>query len=57
MHKRFFLIPLFLLGIVTGCKKDSTPAATNGVPNVAVNFTIDVNNASYSKLLNAGGWV
>jgi nitrite reductase/ring-hydroxylating ferredoxin subunit len=56
MFKRVFLLPLFLFGIITGCKKNSTPP-TSGVPNVSVNFTVSVNNAQYSKLLNVGGWV
>jgi nitrite reductase/ring-hydroxylating ferredoxin subunit len=55
MFKRVFLIPLFLVGIVTGCKKNST-TPTSGVPNVAVNFTINVDNALYTPLLNVGGW-
>jgi len=56
MLKRVFLLPLFLFVIISGCRKDS-PAATTGVPNVAVNFSIDVNNASYSALLHVGGWI
>lgn len=56
MFKRVLLIPLFLFGIIAGCKKDSA-APTAGVPNVAVNFTISVDNALYSKLLSPGGWV
>jgi len=56
MFKRVFLIPLFLVGISTGCKKDSTPS-TAGVPNVAVNFTIQVTGGQYTKLLTVGGWV
>lgn len=56
MFKRVLLIPLFLIGIVTGCKKNSTPP-TAGVPNVAVNFTINVTSALYTPLLNVGGYV
>jgi nitrite reductase/ring-hydroxylating ferredoxin subunit len=56
MVKRVFLLPLLLVAIVSGCKKDS-PAATTGVPNVAVNFSVDVDNALYSSLLHVGGWV
>lgn len=56
MFKRVFLIPLFLVGIILGCKKNS-PAANSGVPNVAVSFTVNVNNPLYSNLLTVGGWV
>lgn len=56
MLKRVFLIPLFLIGIIAGCKKDS-PTATSGVPNVAVNFSVDVYGGGYSNLLVVGGWV
>jgi nitrite reductase/ring-hydroxylating ferredoxin subunit len=56
MFKRIFLVPLLLLVIVMGCKKNS-PAATTGVPNVAVSFSVDVDNALYSSLLHVGGWV
>ena len=55
MFKRVFLVSLFLLGIIVGCKKNS-PAATTGVPNVAVSASIDVDNALYTALLNTGGW-
>lgn len=56
MHKRIFLLPLFLIVMITGCKKDS-PANTAGVPNVGVNFTVDVNNPLYTPLQHVGGWV
>jgi nitrite reductase/ring-hydroxylating ferredoxin subunit len=56
MLKKVFLLPLFLFVIITGCKKDSTPA-TSGVPNVAVSFSINVTSALYTPLLNVGGWV
>ena len=56
MLKKVFLIPLFFVVIIAGCKKNTTTPDT-GVPNVAVNFTIDVNNAMYAPLLNVGGFV
>src|SRR5579863_3373543 len=55
MLKRVFLIPLFLVGFITSCKK-ATPTATSGVPNVAVSASIDVDNGLYVALLNVGGW-
>lgn len=55
MYKRVFLLPLLFLVIVSGCKKDSS--TTSGVPNVAVNFSINVDNASYSSLQHVGGWI
>jgi nitrite reductase/ring-hydroxylating ferredoxin subunit len=56
MLKRVLIVPLFLIGIITGCKKDST-TATTGVPNVSVNFTVDVDAGGYANLLVAGGWM
>lgn len=56
MLKRFFFLPLFIAVMFSGCKKDSTPPA-NGVPNVAVNFSVDVDNPQYSALLHVGGYV
>ena len=55
MFKRVFLIPLFLVAIITGCRKDA-PTATTGVPNVTVNTSIDVDNGFYPALQNVGGW-
>jgi hypothetical protein len=54
MPKRAFITGLFLLGIITSCKKDSTN--TGGVPNVYVNFTAIVGSGGYSNLLNPLGW-
>jgi nitrite reductase/ring-hydroxylating ferredoxin subunit len=56
MLKKVFLIPLFLITIIIGCHKDS-PTATSGVPNVAVNISVDVYAGGYSSLLVIGGWL
>lgn len=56
MLKRVFILSLFVFGLTTGCKKEST-ATTSGVPNVAVNFAIDIYNANYAKLEIPGGWI
>jgi|GEM_PF-973597 len=56
MHKRFFLLPLLFISVIIGCKKDS-PTNTSGVPNVGVNFSVDVDNPLYTPLQHVGGWV
>jgi nitrite reductase/ring-hydroxylating ferredoxin subunit len=56
MLKRVLISSLFLLGIVTGCQKSSTTTNT-GVPNVAVNFSIDINNPQYVNLTVPTGWM
>ncbi len=55
MFKRLFIFSLFLLGLNSGCKKSSS--TNTGVPNVAVNFTIDTNNPQYNNLTIVGGWM
>ncbi len=57
MLKKAFIVPLFLIGIVTGCKKDSSTSNNNGVPNVAVSFTIDLDSPLYVNLTIIGGWM
>src|ERR1700722_18030653 len=59
--KSFFFSLLFLalsvgLMYTVGCKKDSSASVT-GVPNVAVSFTIDINNPQYVNLTAVGGWI
>jgi Rieske Fe-S protein len=46
---------LFLMGLVTGCKKENPPQ--DGVPNVAVSFSANINNVGYTNLQNALGFV
>jgi hypothetical protein len=56
MLKKSFFLFLFILLLSVGCKKDSSAAVT-GVPNVAVNFSIDLNNPQYVNLTVVGGWI
>jgi len=51
-------MPLFLVGIITGCKKDST-TNTSGVPNVSVvGIGGSIYDAGYTNLQIIGsGWV
>jgi len=44
------ILPALLLG---GCKKNTTTC--NGVPNVGVSFTIDLNQPQYNPLVVTGG--
>jgi nitrite reductase/ring-hydroxylating ferredoxin subunit len=55
MFKRFLIVSLICFAITTGCKKDST-TNTSGVPNVAVNISIDIYSANYAALEVVGGW-
>lgn len=55
MTKKLFIFFLFFIGLNSGCKKTSPTNA--GVPNVAVNFTIDTNNPQYFNLTVVGGWM
>ena len=57
MRKKFFILSLFLYGITIGCKKESPSATNTGVPNVAVNFSIDLSNPQYTNLEIVGGWM
>jgi hypothetical protein len=47
----FLAIPLLF-----SCKKNSSATIT-GVPNVAVNFSVDITNPLYANLSAVGGWV
>jgi len=49
------LIPLFLLGIIIGCKKASSSIG-KGVPDTYVYFTANVNYGQYDSLQHIGGW-
>jgi len=55
MLKKSFILALLLMVASLGCKKES-PAGVTGVPNVAVNFSIDVNDPKYPTLSTVGGW-
>ncbi len=55
MLKRVLILSLFLLGLTTGCHKSSP--TNNGVPNVSVSFSVDLNNAIYNSLNPIGGWM
>jgi hypothetical protein len=54
-RKRYILTSLLIVIIFTGlsCNKERYER----VPNVFVNFTIDLNQAQYSPLQLTGGWV
>ena len=56
MLKKSFLFALLITLVTTSCKKNS-PANTSGVPNVAVSFSIDLNNPQYVSLATVGGWM
>jgi hypothetical protein len=56
MLKNFFLLPLFIIGIIAGCKKNSSTTNT-GVPNVAVSISIDTYSPLYNNLAVVGGWM
>ncbi len=47
------ILPLLL--IMAGCHRDTITC--NGVPNVAVNFTLDLNQPTNANLLITGGYV
>ena len=51
MIKRLFILFILVISIFTNCKKNN-----DTVPNVAVNFTIDVTSPLYIKLNTVGGW-
>jgi nitrite reductase/ring-hydroxylating ferredoxin subunit len=50
---RLLAVSIALIGLVTGCSKSSSTC--NGVPNVAVNFSLDLNSPSNNNLLITGG--
>jgi nitrite reductase/ring-hydroxylating ferredoxin subunit len=50
-HSAFLLLLAFLIP-ATGCKKDDT-----GIPLVAVDVQLNVNNPSYFNISVPGGWV
>ena len=51
--KKIIIISLFfLMSIFDGCRKNDEV-----VPNVYVNFTIDLGSVQYLKLATIGGWV
>jgi len=57
VFKRVFILSLFLLEISSGCKKESASSSTTtGVPNVEVNFSVDISNGLYANLATVGGY-
>jgi hypothetical protein len=56
MANRIFVLFVYFIVFASGCKKDSSSTNT-GVPNVAVNFNIDLDNPQYVNLTVIGGWM
>ncbi|MCX6352102.1 MAG: hypothetical protein NTX03_09605 [Bacteroidetes bacterium] len=55
--KSFYISIIFLAGAIS-CKKSALDATSNDViPQVNVNFQVDINNPIYSKLTVDGGYV
>jgi nitrite reductase/ring-hydroxylating ferredoxin subunit len=53
--KKYLFVSISLLVLMNwGCKKEST---VGGVPIVAVNLTLYINNPSYTSLSAVGGWM
>lgn len=52
-RKNLILYSCFILLFINSCKKQT---ATSGVPLVAVNLNLYINNPSYIKLNAIGGW-
>jgi len=52
MNKIIFISLFFILSIFDGCRKKDEV-----VPNVYVNFSIDLGSVQYLKLATIGGWV
>jgi len=52
MIKRIFILFILVLSVLSGCKKNDET-----IPNVSVNFTIDVTSIQYTNLQVVGGWV
>src|ERR1019366_3984455 len=56
--KLFSRFCLFVIIIsVAGCKKNNNNSNSSGVPLVAVNISLYINNPSYLNLNAVGGWV